>query len=64
MLDERLEYHIITCKSKDASLALFLIDLDRFKEVNDSLGHDVGDEIIILAGDRMRSCGHPRRCLL
>ncbi|TNF92130.1 MAG: bifunctional diguanylate cyclase/phosphodiesterase [Gammaproteobacteria bacterium] len=56
MLDERLEYHIITCKSKETSLALFLVDLDRFKEVNDSLGHDVGDEIIILAGDRMRSC--------
>jgi diguanylate cyclase (GGDEF)-like protein len=56
MLDERLEYHIITCKTKNNSLAIFLIDLDRFKEVNDSLGHSAGDELIIHAGDRMRAC--------
>lgn len=34
--------------------ALFMIDLDHFKTINDALGHDVGDEIIRKAGERLR----------
>jgi diguanylate cyclase (GGDEF)-like protein len=37
-------------------MALMLIDLDRFKEVNDSLGHDMGDILLIEAGNRIVSC--------
>ncbi|MGF6970287.1 diguanylate cyclase (GGDEF)-like protein [Paraburkholderia sp. WC7.3g] len=37
-------------------MALMLIDLDRFKEVNDSLGHDMGDILLIEAGKRIGSC--------
>ncbi len=38
------------------SLALMLIDLDHFKEINDTLGHDAGDSLLIEAARRISSC--------
>lgn len=44
--NERISEEIERCKRSHAGFALHLIDLDRFKEVNDTLGHQAGDEVI------------------
>lgn len=47
MLQARLEGSLSTAKRQQSQLALLLLDLDRFKDVNDSFGHAAGDELLI-----------------
>jgi diguanylate cyclase (GGDEF)-like protein/PAS domain S-box-containing protein len=53
---DRLEQGIKIARREKYHLALMFIDLDRFKEVNDTLGHHMGDELLVEAARRINSC--------
>ncbi|MBF0180888.1 MAG: diguanylate cyclase [Magnetococcales bacterium] len=53
LFHERLKHEIATTRRYQQGLALFFIDLDRFKQVNDILGHDAGDELLQIVSQRI-----------
>mgnify|MGYP000283020933 CR=1 FL=1 len=52
---EKLQEGIQTAQKEQRELAIFFIDLDKFKEINDSLGHDVGDKVLKAVAKMIRS---------
>ena len=56
MFLDRLNQEIKKAHRSGRAFALFFIDLDRFKEVNDTLGHDHGDQLLKIASERLLSC--------
>jgi diguanylate cyclase (GGDEF)-like protein/PAS domain S-box-containing protein len=56
MLRDRLEREFRKVDREGKQMAILFVDLDHFKEVNDTLGHDAGDQLLIKAAQRIRSC--------
>ena len=54
LFNDRLEKAIFSAKRSQKKIALLFIDLDHFKEINDSLGHDVGDTILKTVTSRLQ----------
>jgi len=56
LFKERLSRALIRADRNEKIVALMIIDIDRFKHINDSLGHEVGDELLRIVGKRLSYC--------
>lgn len=54
LLEQRLEHGLIQSKRHGWKLALMFIDLNKFKNINDSYGHDIGDKVLFAVAKRLQ----------
>jgi diguanylate cyclase (GGDEF)-like protein len=56
LLDERFAGGLAQARREGSLLAMLMIDIDRFKNINDTLGHGMGDVLLKLVGARLKTC--------
>jgi diguanylate cyclase (GGDEF)-like protein/PAS domain S-box-containing protein len=59
LLRDRMSQALARRERRGGTIALLFIDVDRFKRINDSLGHDVGDELLLEVAKRIKSAVRP-----
>ena len=56
LMQDRLNQAIMRADRNKGKVAVFVLDIDRFKHINDSLGHSCGDALLVSVGNKLLSC--------
>ena len=56
LFNDRLDQALVQAERHARSFAIMFIDLDKFKHINDTYGHDIGDKVLHSVGERLQAC--------